>query len=366
MSEKLGRNNPCWCGSGLKHKRCHLGREQKTPPTLEDAKKLLKESFDKSYCLHPDSESGNCKGKIVNAHTIQRNGGLSKIAINNHVYKLVRDFSTISSPTQVEPKLIGIRKASAFTGFCEYHDTKTFERIEKHPFTGEINQIFLLAYRSLAREVFVHECQHAHAKRLQDYDRGLDITLQKEFQERHKYYCHGLSLGSKTLNRQKSIYDKALLSRKYETMNFFIILIDKCPEILCSGTSILEIDFQGNRFHQLGRADIDQDIITFSIIPTDKGGAVCFSTLDNSEDTKSFFNSLKILSKKQLPNAIARYTFAFYENTFISPSWWEDLKGNIKESLIARMSLISILPDDCLLDDGFKYVNWNITDILTS
>ena len=24
----LGRNEPCWCGSGRKYKKCHLGREQ--------------------------------------------------------------------------------------------------------------------------------------------------------------------------------------------------------------------------------------------------------------------------------------------------------------------------------------------------
>ena len=26
----LGRNEPCWCGSGRKYKKCHLGREQLT------------------------------------------------------------------------------------------------------------------------------------------------------------------------------------------------------------------------------------------------------------------------------------------------------------------------------------------------
>jgi uncharacterized protein YecA (UPF0149 family) len=25
----LGRNDPCWCGSGLKYKRCHLEKDQK-------------------------------------------------------------------------------------------------------------------------------------------------------------------------------------------------------------------------------------------------------------------------------------------------------------------------------------------------
>ena len=26
---KLGRNAPCWCGSGKKYKKCHLGADEK-------------------------------------------------------------------------------------------------------------------------------------------------------------------------------------------------------------------------------------------------------------------------------------------------------------------------------------------------
>lgn len=28
-ARKLGRNEPCWCGSGLKYKRCHLESDQR-------------------------------------------------------------------------------------------------------------------------------------------------------------------------------------------------------------------------------------------------------------------------------------------------------------------------------------------------
>ena len=30
-SKNLSRNDPCWCGSGKKFKKCHLGREQPPP-----------------------------------------------------------------------------------------------------------------------------------------------------------------------------------------------------------------------------------------------------------------------------------------------------------------------------------------------
>jgi preprotein translocase subunit SecA len=28
-TKKLGRNDPCWCGSGKKYKRCHLRADQR-------------------------------------------------------------------------------------------------------------------------------------------------------------------------------------------------------------------------------------------------------------------------------------------------------------------------------------------------
>ena len=47
----LGRNQPCWCGSGRKYKACHLGREQ--VPLSERALWL----YDKAR-IHQDRGSG--------------------------------------------------------------------------------------------------------------------------------------------------------------------------------------------------------------------------------------------------------------------------------------------------------------------
>ena len=30
MLKKIGRNDPCWCGSGKKYKDCHLALDEKT------------------------------------------------------------------------------------------------------------------------------------------------------------------------------------------------------------------------------------------------------------------------------------------------------------------------------------------------
>lgn len=30
VKENIGRNYPCWCGSGKKYKKCHLHEDEKT------------------------------------------------------------------------------------------------------------------------------------------------------------------------------------------------------------------------------------------------------------------------------------------------------------------------------------------------
>jgi len=41
MDKKIGRNDPCPCGSGKKYKNCHLGQSVEAPPKLKFKAKLL-------------------------------------------------------------------------------------------------------------------------------------------------------------------------------------------------------------------------------------------------------------------------------------------------------------------------------------
>ena len=69
---KMPRNDPCWCGSGKKWKRCHRDRESQTPVKLGEQLSRLYREFQKGYCSHPQASSENCGHRIVRAHTVQR------------------------------------------------------------------------------------------------------------------------------------------------------------------------------------------------------------------------------------------------------------------------------------------------------
>jgi len=52
---KIGRNEPCWCGSGKKFKKCHMGREKEEPVKLSDIFQTEKQAFGKELCLYPST-----------------------------------------------------------------------------------------------------------------------------------------------------------------------------------------------------------------------------------------------------------------------------------------------------------------------
>ena len=41
VANSLSRNAPCWCGSGKKFKKCHLGKEQIQSPPIQEKTQVV-------------------------------------------------------------------------------------------------------------------------------------------------------------------------------------------------------------------------------------------------------------------------------------------------------------------------------------
>lgn len=121
----LSRNDPCWCGSGKKFKKCHIDRVQQEPlgrATLEEhAKRSAK------VCCAQSLNDSLCTTRIVKAHTVSKSGCLKQISHNGHVMGTKTSFSELDrTQGKVLVRKIGINDASTFTGFCSYHDKELF------------------------------------------------------------------------------------------------------------------------------------------------------------------------------------------------------------------------------------------------
>ena len=91
---KIGRNEPCWCGSGIKYKKCHLNREKQQMVNPWEVEKAMRKSFSTKDCLVPNSCKTECSGGIIQAHTVAKTW-LKKIAKDSHVYGFKTSLQTL-------------------------------------------------------------------------------------------------------------------------------------------------------------------------------------------------------------------------------------------------------------------------------
>jgi len=364
VPKKLGRNEPCWCGSGKKYKHCHENRHREKPYESHEIESTQKKFSHAKYCLHPKAQFKECSGGISNAHTIQRNGGLNLIARNGHVYGILPGYLRFIKYSRIVPDLIGVRKASSFTGFCNFHDTKTFEPIERNPFQSNEHHAFLLAYRAMCKELYNIKCLKEILPFYSTLDRGYDLKLQMLIQREHSSLANGVELKLKSLEKNKFDYDQALCNDNFSQVKFYVLRLASPPDLMCSDVITPDFDFNGNKLRNVLSPE-SIDYLTLSIIATDQGGAIIFSWLNEKSDSCTrLINSLASLSDNDLPHAVVRFVYSYVANVYSSPDWWENLsvedKDNLEDRMLSGLGISKIHRKDCLLDDLRRLVSWKI------
>jgi hypothetical protein len=142
-------------------------------------------------CYHPD-----CGEKSINSHILQKNGILSSIAPDKHLW--FHDVDQFKNPPFIFKK-IGINKAYSFNCFCNKHDTKLFEKIEKDQIDFEDYESSLLfTLRTVYNELFRKEVNI----------KMIDCLLKNKPEifdtQRFSYFRLGTTMGIDDLNKLAS------------------------------------------------------------------------------------------------------------------------------------------------------------------
>ncbi|MYA19928.1 MAG: SEC-C domain-containing protein [Chloroflexi bacterium] len=360
MGEGCLRNEPCWCGSGRKFKRCHLGSERIGEPAYHGAVRARLKSFGRKECLHPSAPE-DCNGRIVRAHTISRAAGLRHIARDGRVYCF--DPGSKRGPGgETVPSLRGIREASAFTGFCQRHDSGLFLPIDNAKLTFTDEQLFLFAYRAVSRELYMKQGLIQHLNwHLRWADQGPDQLEQTRWLDRLADGEHGAQLGGGDLGAHEIMFDELLLQRRFAELESAVFEIDACPLLLSSGAWFPEYDFQGNHLQDLESVERAQAVFTSGVV-TEAGSAFILSWLPGHEWPAQFAGSLAALDNSEIPHALVRFLFESCENLYMHPDWWESLDEPTRTALVTRYnaSLTAPRSPTALLDDGIRSVDWEI------
>jgi len=97
----IGRNDPCWCGSGRKWKQCHYPNTGSIHPSEK-----LKEEYLKKYQILIKSEkqidgirtSGHLAAKILDAVSQMAQEGITTLELNDYAQKLHDEAGAIPAP----------------------------------------------------------------------------------------------------------------------------------------------------------------------------------------------------------------------------------------------------------------------------
>lgn len=363
---KVGRNDPCWCGSGQKYKKCHLDREAQSPLRPWEASAALKRAFSYPACLAPSSWSTECTKTIARAHTVSRAASLKTIARDGHVYSFIPTLENLTKHNGIlRPELNGINRASTFSGFCTKHDDGIFAPLEKNQFVGSPEQCLLLAYRSFSRELYTKRAAESANALTKESDRGRPLEDQVAIQQTADFMNAGVSAALKDAEILKPRFDEILMSRKYSSVEAYIIEFEQTIPLVCSGSISPEQDFDGIELQDLLDLSRVPHLISVNLINASGRGYLVLTWLAPDAPTcRALSLSLHNIPDSVVASALLRLVFEFIENVHIAPDWWERLTGAQRDALCDRMAN-SANPfkgrnTGCLKEAGIAFAPWPV------
>jgi hypothetical protein len=326
------RNDPCWCGSGKKLKKCHLNRhnEPALPPQA-----VVREARDASEwrtCLHPLAGPGTCS-KIGHAHTIQRARTLRQLVdASNHVLTF---FPYQPEADGLTPTLHrrGWQKASTFTGFCSRHDDATFAAAEKAADAVTREGAFALSYRALCHELFQKiTAQRAEARLRSLVDRGLPPHAQQAIQQTYAVRAAGREKAITQLRELKARADRELLATDYDGWHFVVVSFEGALCLATAGTPTPTLDLDLKPLQVLHDPKAELEHLHLSIVSyREKQVDVVFGWRVEHAAPEALVGSLLSRPNDLIGSYIAQYVFAHLENVYFSSSWWSGLSSSDQE-----------------------------------
>jgi len=363
MSEKPRANDPCWCGSQKKYKKCHWNRELAQPVPFEAMAEALRKGSAHRTCLHPSAAQGVCD-KIVSAHTIQRSTVLQRLVDRKNHVRTFYPPELDASKGGLRLHQIGWREASTFTGFCSKHDNLVFKPLEAVEFGGSFEQCFLVAYRALCHEIYQKSgLLRADPVLRSLVDRGVPIEAQRGIQEMWATMEAGTRKGLADFQKLKAAMDEHLIGGRYSGWSRAIVNFrgDLC--IASTGAVSPNRDFKNQQLQVLHDVEEKVQELPFGIVATREGGAAVFFWRSGDAAPEAFVESLLRRDASRLPGLIVQFMFAYVENTYFSGDWWWSLP-EMHRTHLESLAAISVPYYVDFAYSYAKYVPWEVTSIV--
>lgn len=290
-------------------------------------------------CFHHRKEE--CRGKIKQAHSIQKNGKLtileSLVNGNNCVYTFAS--SKISYDNLMEELTpIGKKEASTFFGFCDYHDSKLFSKIENNTFDDSDEHLFLHSYRSFAHSYHLKN-EEIKAWNDSNYQQILISTYGKESVEIKKKQFASLN---RHLVERKQILDDSIDNNEFDNLNYFVHEFNGIIPIAVSGLITPIVSFSGEL---MNNSDFDNLMVAqpiFTLLPEKDHSILILAAFNFDKASTKFIDEINSMPNYKFEKAISSIIIDSCQNTILSPKFWDSLSEQEKRLILDEYSNISM------------------------
>lgn len=328
------RNAPCWCGSGKKFKKCHLGRHDQPKENLWTAADKNRKAFSQKRCCARDVGLGDCEGGVIKAHTVSRGPNLTKIAKDGHVLQYSASIPEMNkNGGKLSVKRIGIKDASVFHGFCSKHDRELFSCIENEVFTGRPDQCLTVAYRTMSRELYGKDAGTHLRETLRGADKGLQPFEQLMLQKMLDEINTGNEVARRELKATHDALTAALVDAHPDALSSVVFEFAAPLPFMFAGAWSPFTDFHGTEL-QIGYVDELLEQIFVSSFAGESSAMICVSwrNIDDAPG-RVIAEQLMELPDEQRASACLQFVTKHVENVFFNPDWFGALDEKQKERL---------------------------------
>ncbi len=342
---KIGSNDPCWCGSGNKYKRCHYNREmQKSLPFGFYENKMAKVERETNFCSC-EFDKRRCVAKIVKAHSVSKSSSLSEIEADGHVLKFELMPSALHDHDlgyeHVIFKKVGINLASTFRAFCEYHDHALFKELDRLEF-GSLGLFFWqLFYRTLCFERYRKLVVSKFVPQMRGLDRGKPQAEQRGWQQFIDSQQFAHSMGHDDLNGLRGELEALFQAGEYtDELKYISYLIPKKLPLAASGVFQPDLNINGdilqrvNEFYEVDGKFVAPplDSICMSILPFKSGTILSFCALRKHRCSVTFMQTFRTASKSIVDNFVGLAVLRM-ENVYFDPAYISSIPERMKAAL---------------------------------
>ena len=332
LPKKMRPNDPCWCGSGVKYKKCHRDRKEQKRDNIYELMKKATVGFRKKYCSHPHASPSEC-GKVIKSHTITKGSALKAISEQGHVLGIKEGVDELRrSGGRLLPTKVGINTASTFYGFCDKHDNATFARVECGEIIVNEENVFLLAYRAVAHELYLKDAQLQTMMFCKnEMDKGTDVELQLIYQSFMHKLIECTETGAKDIRSFKHKYDRMLIGKKYDDFSFVAFKFNGIIPVVTSGVYFPVYDFDQNMLFDSVCSYNDPPLIQIGILNDGYNSIAAMSWTRKDTRLNDFAMGFSDKVKKYGADFAAQMAITSCENTYFQPSWWASLDKSTQQ-----------------------------------